>query len=93
MRRCGFNDTGRTLVLSGQPLAVSCLRCPRRILLRPGQVDAHDEDIRPIYRLPLLCRCGSRDVERFILEAPEDITAFLGGATLERAGGHNSVMK
>jgi hypothetical protein len=80
MRLCDSKDTGRSLVHSGLPLAVACRRCGHRVLLKPGQVGAHEEDRCPLNRLPLLCRCGSKDVQRFLLETPDEAPSFLAGA-------------
>jgi hypothetical protein len=93
MRHASRNDTGDTLVKSALPvLCVNCLRCPRRIVLKAHQIGAHEGDTRTLYRLPLICRCGSKDVEKWLLDAPEEEAAFLAGATPQRQGGHNSAM-
>jgi hypothetical protein len=74
MRICDIADTGRTLVLSGLPLAVSCRRCDRLLLSR----------------LPLLCRCGSRQVDCHLLETPDEARSFLEGGALQVDGGDGS---
>ena len=65
--------------LSGLPLAIQCQSCKRRILLKPGQIGAHEDDRRLITRLPLICQCGRRDIDLFLLDAPDDARAFLSG--------------
>jgi hypothetical protein len=42
---------------------------------------AHEGDRRRLTRLPLVCRCGRRDVALFLPEPPDDARAFLGGET------------
>jgi hypothetical protein len=81
MRLCEPQDTGRTVAMSGLPLAVACLRCTHRRLLTPTQLQAHENDGRELLRLPLLCRCGSRNIELYLMETPDDETAFLAGDT------------
>jgi DNA-directed RNA polymerase subunit RPC12/RpoP len=81
MRICEPHDTGRTLALGGQPLGVACSRCSRRVLLSARQLEAHENDRRRLVRLPLLCRCGSRDVALYLVETPDDAPAFLAGDT------------
>jgi hypothetical protein len=83
MRICDIADTGRTLVLSGLPLAVSCRRCAHRMLLNAEQIEAHANDRRPLVRLPLLCRCGSRQIDCHLLETPDEARTFLDGVPLQ----------
>lgn len=80
MRFVEHNETGSTLARSSVPyLAVACLRCTRRVLLSARLLRAHEHDRRELWRLPLLCRCGSRDVQRVLLETPDETQAFLAG--------------
>lgn len=82
MRVVIHGDTGSVLFRSAVPLlAVSCRRCPHRVLLRAEQLEAHEHDRRELWRLPLICRCGTKDVQRFLLESPDEQAAFLAGAT------------
>jgi hypothetical protein len=94
MRHASQTDTGDTLVKSVFPvLCVNCLRCPHRIILKAHQLGAHEGDTRRLYRLPLICRCGSKDIQTFLLESADEEAAFLAGATPQRDGGHNSTMR
>lgn len=80
MRIAEHSDTGATLVRSPVPyLGVSCSRCPHRVLLSAVQLEAHENDRRQLRRLPLVCRCGSRDVRRVLLDTPDEPQAFLAG--------------
>ena len=80
MRIVTNGDTGSTLARSAvRLLAVSCSRCPHRVLLSAEQLEAHDNDRRELWRLPLLCRCGSKAVQRVLLETPDEAHAFLAG--------------
>ena len=80
MRIAEHGDTGSTLARGPvRLLAVSCLRCPHRVLLSAKQLDAHENDRRALWRLPLVCRCGSKDVQRVLLETPDEAPAFLAG--------------
>lgn len=65
------------LVGSGLPLVVSCHRCQHRKLLTAKQIGGHEGDYRAIHRLPLLCRCGSKDVDKYVLETPDEARDFL----------------
>jgi hypothetical protein len=88
MRICEPHDTGRALAFSGQPLGVAGGRCSRRVLLSARQLEAHENDRRALRRLPLLCRrCGSRDVELYLIETPDDAPAFVAGDTPEMSEG------
>ncbi len=80
MRVASVHDNCQDLLASGLPLAVSCQRCPHRVLLRARQIGVYEGDFRAIYRLPLVCRCGSKDVQRIVLETPDEEEAFLAGA-------------
>lgn len=60
-------------------LGVSCRRCGHRTLLTIAQLEAHANDRRELSRLPLLCRCGSKDVQRVLLDTPDEPQAFLAG--------------
>jgi hypothetical protein len=80
MRIAEHGDTGATLARSSVPyLGVSCSRCPHRVLLSVVQLEVHEHDRRPLWRMPLLCRCGSRDVQRVLLDTPDETHAFLAG--------------
>ena len=79
MRICGHLDNGRTLALSGHPLGIACRSCGHRILLSARQLEAHEDDRRPLQRLPLLCRCGGCDLALYLLETAADVPAFLNG--------------
>jgi DNA-directed RNA polymerase subunit RPC12/RpoP len=82
MREATCGDTVTTLFECATPsLAVACSRCSRRTLLTPRQLEAHEGDRRALLRLPLLCRCGSRDVALYVIETPDDVPAFLAGDT------------
>jgi hypothetical protein len=73
-------DTVSTLLQSVVPfLGVSCRRCRHRALLSAVQLEAHENDRRQLARLPLLCRCGSKDVQRVLLDTPDEPQAFLAG--------------
>ena len=78
MRICVPNDTVAALVDNGLPLAVACHRCQHRQLVSVRQIGAHEGDYRAIHRLPLLCRCGSKNVDRYMLETLSEADAFLG---------------
>lgn len=80
MRNATYGDTGSTLFRSAVPLlGVSCQRCSHRVLLNAEQLAAHANDRRELRRLPLLCRCGSKAVQRVLLDTPDDATDFLAG--------------
>ena len=81
MRPIELTDTCLTLLQTGQPLGVACTRCLRRILLTARQLQAFDGDRRALHRLPLLCRCGSRDVDLYLFQTPDEGPAFLSGDT------------
>jgi hypothetical protein len=73
-------DTLGGLLRSIVPLlGVSCRRCRHRALLSTAQLEAHENDRRQLSRLPLLCRCGSKDVQRVLLDTPDEPQAFLAG--------------
>ena len=73
-------DTVSILHRSTVPfLGVSCRRCGHRALLTSSQLEAHENDHRQLARLPLLCRCGSKDVQRVLLDTPDEPQAFLAG--------------
>ncbi len=92
MRHATYDETGRTVAASEFPiLLLDCLRCPRRVVVKPDQLAADQE--RPIYQWRLRCQCGSHDVQRFLCEAPGDEEAFLNGDTPQRAGLHNSSIR
>jgi hypothetical protein len=80
MRIASVHDTCQVLLASGLPLAVSCGRCSHRALLRSRQIGVYQDDYRALYRLPLLCRCGSKDVQRIVLETPDEEESFLSGS-------------
>ena len=90
MRICDIADTGRTLVLSGLPLAVACRRCAHRVLFKAEHLEAHTNDRRPLSHLPLLCRCGSRQVDCHLLETPDEARSFLEGVSVQVDGGDGS---
>ncbi len=77
MRSCSHDDTVAGLVDSGLPLAVSCLRCRHRTLFVTRQISAYEATYRAIDRLPLLCRCGSKDLDRFVLDGDDEAREFL----------------
>ena len=77
MRLCEPQDTGRTLALSGFPLAVACTRCAHRRLLTARHLHVHEEDRQQLVRLPLLCRCGSRAIELYLFETADEVPDFL----------------
>lgn len=81
MRVIESNDTCLTLLQTGQPLGVACTRCTRRILLTARQLQAFDGDRRALHRLPLLCRCGSREVALYLFQTSDEGPAFLSGDT------------
>jgi hypothetical protein len=73
-------DPVSTLVDGVVPfLGVSCNRCGHRALLSATQLEAHRNDRRSLARLPLLCRCGSKDVQKVLLDTPDEPQAFLAG--------------
>ena len=90
MRVCEDHETVQLLFSSGLPLGVACQACSHRTLIKPNQLGAHEGDRRQLCRLPLLCRCGRRDVGLFILETPDDAPAFLAGETPPRNKGERS---
>lgn len=67
----------------GLPLAVLCNHCGNRRLVPLARLGVHDRDRRPVIWLRLRCRCGCYDVERIVLETPDDLPSFLGGALPE----------
>jgi hypothetical protein len=79
MRVCEQFEPCRSLVETGQPLAVVCQRCRHRALLTVQQLEVYPLDRRLLRHLPLLCRCGSRQIELILIETPDDIPAFLAG--------------
>lgn len=83
MRAIELTDTCSTLLHSGQPLGVACSRCARRILLTPRQLQAFEGDRRALHRLPLLCRCGSREVDLYLFGTPDEGPTFLAGDTVK----------
>jgi hypothetical protein len=87
MRLASEHDTGRTLALTGQPLALCCERCRRRSLLTFEQLEVHGNDRRRLVRLPLVCRCGSAKIERYLLESAKEAAAFLVGNSALKATG------
>ena len=93
MRHCLPDETGQDLIREGYRLGLSCLRCPRSVVPEYVEFGVHERDDLILYKLTFVCSCGSRDVERFVLETPDDVDAFLQGARPHRAGSHNSVMK
>lgn len=94
MRVAARGDTGSSLIRSAVPLlAVSCLRCPRRVLLNAEQLEVHEHDRRELSRLPLICRCGTKDVQRFLLESPGEEAAFLAGANPSNFRPHNGTTR
>jgi len=54
--------------------------------LKVGLLGIHEHDHRPVIRLPLLCRCGAIDVQRVILESPDEGDMFLDGRSVEGSG-------
>src|SRR5262249_21971649 len=85
------HDTVATLVHSLVPLlGVSCRRCGHRRLLNTAQLEAHANDRRQLARLPLLCRCGSKDVLRVLLDTPDEPQAFLAGHDPVASAGQRS---
>jgi hypothetical protein len=84
-------DTVSALIRSIVPLlGVSCRRCPHRALLSTAQLEAHENDRRQLSRLPLLCRCGSKDVLRVLLDTPDEPQVFLAGHDPAAARGQRS---
>jgi hypothetical protein len=79
MRLASQHDTGRTLTLSGCPLGVCCRRCAHRTHYSFALLEAHGNDRRQLLRLPLLCRCGSKDVQLYLFDTAEEAEAFLPG--------------
>lgn len=80
MRDVVEHDTGSHLARSAVPaLGVICRRCRYRSLLSAAQLEAHENDRRRLSRLPLLCRCGSKDVQRVLLETPDERGRFFAG--------------
>ena len=77
MRLCSPEDTVAALVDSGLPLALSCHRCQRRTLFGVRQIRSYEAHYRAISRLPLLCRCGSKELDRYMLDAEAEAGAFL----------------
>ena len=91
MRPCDPYDTGETIARSGLPLAVACNRCAHRRLLTVRDLRVHEFDDRQLIRLPLLCRCGSKDIDLFLIETPDDQPRFLAGETsTERIESHGT---
>lgn len=78
MRDVVEHDTGSHLARSLVPaLGVICRRCRYRSLLSAVQIQAHEHDRRKLSGLPLLCRCGSKDVQRVLLDTLGERDAFL----------------
>jgi hypothetical protein len=79
MRLVKSCDVGATLARGGLPLAVVCKQCGHRRLLTVRELRAHEFDERQLIRLPLLCRCGRKDIALYLMETPDDQPAFLAG--------------
>jgi hypothetical protein len=63
MRHASGTDTGLTVAASDFPVIVlDCLRCPRRVVVKPGDLKAPQD--QPVYQWRLRCQCGSHDVNR-----------------------------
>ncbi len=77
MRACSHEDTIATLIDSGLPLALSCHRCRYRSLFGVRQMRACEGHYRAVHRLPLLCRCGSKDLDKYVLDAEGEARDFL----------------
>jgi hypothetical protein len=85
MRHASYDDTGLTVAASDLPIVLlNCLRCPRRVVVKPADLKA--DQARPIYQCRLRCSCGSYDVQRFLCETADDEARFLDGFPPLRAG-------
>ena len=77
MRACELTDTSRHLALSGKSLGVDCRHCSRRVVLTAKQLRVHEDDHLALVRLPLICRCGRRSTNFYLMENADEATAFL----------------
>jgi DNA-directed RNA polymerase subunit RPC12/RpoP len=77
MRPCSPQDTVTALVDSGASLAIACQRCRDRALFGPRQIAGYESHYRALCRLPLVCRCGSRNLDWFVLDGDTEARTFL----------------
>ena len=77
MRTCSADDTVTSLVDSGASLGLSCLRCQHRTLFGTRQIGAYEALYRGVTRLPLFCRCGSNNLDKFVIAGEDEARAFL----------------
>ena len=69
-----------TLESSGLPLGVECRQCRHRALVAFAVVRRCGHQMRPIKRLPLVCRCGSRDWLATIFRQSDDLARWQGAS-------------
>jgi hypothetical protein len=67
-----------TLERNGLPLGVECSQCQHRALVPFHVLRRCGHDMTPIKRLPLICRCGSRDWRATIFRQGDDTAAWQG---------------
>jgi len=82
MRVAAPHETVQLLVRSGLPLGIACQCCQHRTVLKYTLLGVHEGDRRQLCRLPLICRCGRRNIDLIVLETPDDEPAFLSGEIL-----------
>ena len=67
-----------TLESSRLPLGVECRQCQHRALVAFQILQRCGHSMTPIKRLPLVCRCGSRDWRATIFRDVDDTAAWQG---------------
>jgi hypothetical protein len=68
-------------------LAMSCRRCRHRASIDLTRFGAHAHDRREVVRLPVICRCGTSAIEWVVLDAADEVEAFIsGGVSLAEQG-------
>ena len=68
----------RTLESSILPLGVECRQCQRRSLVSFQILQRCGHSMTPLKRLPLVCRCGSRDWQATIFRQGDNTAAWQG---------------
>jgi len=89
VRHCLPDETGHDLISEGHRLGLRCTQCRRNVVPGYSQIGVHGHDYRNLRRLNLVCSCGSRDVERVVLETPDEVDAFLQGERPRRSHSEN----
>lgn len=66
--------------MNAEILCVACRSCGQRAALtKSGALDIHRNSGDVVMKLNLTCRCGSKDVERWIPLSKEEAVAFIAG--------------